>query len=248
MVGLVEKLRASELSAGALCAVGLAEGEVELLATDGSSGHLAWGKALVGALAMARAARPGEVVVDEEVRAFREGRLSIVGERMTVLGNRRVRGWRLDTEEPWARPVEGDESGDWATLPYVQRQAMVSQTNPSPLASGSAVTRLRSAEGAEADVSDSLADLRTRSDRVHEASPRTRCRASLELAMAFLRLGRCEDALLEALDALARGGEATDPAAVAACMALLAKVYAMAGSPDSADALSDVALGTSGRR
>jgi hypothetical protein len=248
VVGLVEKLCGSELSAGTPCAIGLAEGQVDLLSADGSSGHLAWGNALVGALAMARAARLGEVVVDDEVRAFREGRLSIVGERMTVLGHRRVRGWRLDMEQPWARPAEGDESGGRATLPYVQRQALGSQTHPSPVASGAPVTKSCGAEAPESDVPGALADPRTMCDRVDEASPRTRCRVSLELAMALVRSDRCEDALLEALDALARAREAADPAAVAACMALLAKVYDRAGSRDCADALSDVVLGPSGRR
>jgi hypothetical protein len=244
IVGLVEKLRTAEPSQGPMWAVGVAEGEVDLLAPDGSAGHLAWGKALVGAFAMARAARLGEVVVDEEVRAYREGRLSTVGERTTMLGRHRVRGWRLDTREPWARQVDEDDTGDRTTLPYVEREEHASPPSESPAIDADAAETSASVVGSAAfEATEPLTDLRRARAGVQGSSPAIRCRASLELAMALGKARRCEDALLEALDALARGREADDPVAVAACMALLAKLYDMAGSRASAAALRDVALG-----
>jgi hypothetical protein len=48
---------------------------------------------------------------------------------------------------------------------------------------------------------------------------------------------RPEEALLEALDALARAREAEDAKAIGACTALLAKLYAGAGHAEEASAL-----------
>jgi hypothetical protein len=53
------------------------------------------------------------------------------------------------------------------------------------------------------------------------------------------RAGRPEEALLDALDALARARETHDPKAIGACMALLAKLYAGVGLSDEASALRD---------
>jgi hypothetical protein len=55
--------------------------------------------------------------------------------------------------------------------------------------------------------------------------------------------GRPEEALLEALDALARAREVEDPRAIGACLALLAKLYAAAGFTSAAARLREVATG-----
>jgi hypothetical protein len=57
--------------------------------------------------------------------------------------------------------------------------------------------------------------------------------------MMLANAGRPEEALLDALDALARARETHDPKAMGACMALLAKLYAGAGLTDAASALRD---------
>ena len=59
--------------------------------------------------------------------------------------------------------------------------------------------------------------------------------------MTLALAGRAEEALLEALDALARAREADDAKAVGACMALLAKLYAAAGTTGEAAALRESA-------
>jgi hypothetical protein len=53
--------------------------------------------------------------------------------------------------------------------------------------------------------------------------------------------GRSEEALLEGLDALARGREAQDPAAIAACIAFLAKLYGGVGKAEAAASLRRLA-------
>jgi hypothetical protein len=69
-------------------------------------------------------------------------------------------------------------------------------------------------------------------------------RARFELAVALSVAGRRDDALLEALDALARAREHVEPALGAACLALLAKLYTAAGWPDAGRRLGELALTT----
>jgi hypothetical protein len=91
------------------CAI--AQGDMELLsppAGPGEStrppparGDLAWGPALVAAVALARIARPGEVLLDESLEALRSGELLKLGGRSGVDGGKPIRGARLDTRLPW---------------------------------------------------------------------------------------------------------------------------------------------------
>jgi hypothetical protein len=90
-----------------------------------------------------------------------------------------------------------------------------------------------------ADAAEALADLRRTRARAEGGPPAARCQAALALAMTLGIAGRPEEALLAALDALARAREAQDPKALGACMALLAKLYAGAGRADEAAALRD---------
>src|SRR5580704_2614088 len=90
---------------------GVAEGELEALAPDGQRMYLAWGDALVSAASLARVAKPGEVLVDGDVRALRSGQLALIGARSSTDAGRRVRGWRLDLDRPWKH---GSADGDWA--------------------------------------------------------------------------------------------------------------------------------------
>ncbi|HEY1694953.1 MAG TPA: hypothetical protein VGG39_22450 [Polyangiaceae bacterium] len=94
--------------------------------------------------------------------------------------------------------------------------------------------------GAESsDAVEVLAELRRARTHAEGAPAATRCQASLALAMGLAMAGRLEDALLEAVDALARAREAHDPKAVGACMALLAKLYAGVGRAGEAQALRE---------
>jgi hypothetical protein len=309
---------------------GMAEGELESLSPDGQRLHLAAGAALVAAMSLARAAKPGEVLVDGDLRALRAGQLSLLGARTATDGGQRVRGWRLDLEQPWKLGgVEVDSTADAtdeyvvataafepesslpadfpeerisvvpdldaaatqqlpavafapeepsavdvrslvdasshpsaappsfdapslavrphdeavavrphdeavAVRPHDEAVAVRPTAPPSPLVDR--VRRLAHGDH-DADAIEALADLR-RARAAAESGPlAARCQASLALAMTLSIARRPEEALLEALDALARAREGQDAKAVGACKALLAKLYASAGLPDEAAAL-----------
>jgi hypothetical protein len=77
--------------------------------------------------------------------------------------------------------------------------------------------------------------------RAEEASPRARCHASLALGVALAMAGRCDEALLEGMDALARAREGNDMKGTQACLAFLAKLYATTGRMQAADRLRNIA-------
>jgi hypothetical protein len=113
----------------------------------------------------------------------------------------------------------------------------VSQRRP-----GSALAdRVRKLANGEqsADAVEALAELRRARARADGGPPASRCQAALALAMTLAIAGRLEDALLEAMDALARARELQDPKAIGACTALLAKLYAGAGETGEAVALRE---------
>jgi hypothetical protein len=83
--------------------VGVAQGDLKLLADDGSRGKLAWGPALVAASALAGTAKPGEIVCAQTVRALRSGELLTTGTRMAREGTLRVRGVVVDAQRPWRK-------------------------------------------------------------------------------------------------------------------------------------------------
>lgn len=109
--------RAVELAVGEACdetvpapnrfGVGIAQGvlEVEETSAPGPAGAapLSWGAPLVAAVALARVAAPGEVLVDPDLAAHRAGDLIMVGSRLAVDLGTRVRGARLDVRQPWRR-------------------------------------------------------------------------------------------------------------------------------------------------
>jgi hypothetical protein len=259
-------IREEALSVERAWASGMAEGELEPLAPDGQ-GILAWGEALRSAVALAELAEPGELLVDGDLRALRAGRLTVLDERVAVGGGRR--GWPLDLEHPWKRtprPSEGTSevpdtidravvlsTGDdskhresVATIPEVDLSGTAGDpARPSPLDSRGddpLTARIRTlALGAASNAAavDGVGELRRARARVEGGPPSARCQASLALAVMLSIGGRPEEALLEALDALARARESSDPKAIGACMALLAKLYAGAGFPDAATALRD---------
>jgi hypothetical protein len=267
----------------------MAEGELEPLSPEGARMQLAWGPALVSAASLARIARPGELLVDGDVRALRAGQLTLLGARAATDAGQRVRGWRLDLEHPWKRSAETGVAGADATDRYfvfppsddspappdlgaTQEMAIAdfstedfSASDVLEIVEASAAADAALVAEAEAPLeserhagtpladrvreltrggpggegSDVLSDLRRARARVEGAPPAMKCQASLALAMTLALAGRPEDALLEALDALARAREGLDPKAVGACMALLAKLYASAGMSGEAAALRE---------
>jgi hypothetical protein len=161
-----------------------------------------------------------------------------------------VRGWRLDVANPWKRPAGAADPGD------PSEAAQTDKVLPDDLPSSDVI---EAAEAAEAAVSadepeaptlrqpsttwarEGLSELRrARAHAEREPAP-VRCRAGLALAMGLSVAGRSEEALLEGLDALARGREAQDPAAVTACIAFLAKLYGGVGKAEAAASLRRLA-------
>lgn len=84
-----------------LVSVGISEGTLESAREGGGKRALKWGVPLVHATALARAARPGEVLVDPTLRAVRRGELLTTGSRVGVYGRLRLRGLLLDLRYPW---------------------------------------------------------------------------------------------------------------------------------------------------
>jgi hypothetical protein len=256
---------------------GVAEGELEPLAPDGTRMHLAWGEALVSAASLARIAKPGELLVDGDMRAVRAGQLNLLGSWASTDAGQRVRGWRLDLEHPWKRATEAgaDPTDRFLVLPTEDDSALqdpnatqeteivefaTEELSPSEvlqIVEASTEAEAAPAPGDElrpgrvlaervrklargdvgSDAIEALAELRRARMRAEGRPPASRCQAALALAMTLGIAGRPEEALLEALDALARAREGQDPKAVGACMALLVKLYSFAGLPGEASAL-----------
>jgi hypothetical protein len=189
-------------------AVGMAEGHLETLSPDGQ-GILAWGSALLWASSRADSARPGQVLLHDELRTLHGDQLGVSSGDGNESGRPSGR-WQLDIDNPWTPGRVMD--------PQAGRQ-----------------------ETASSCVVDSIAELRrARSER----PPSAQCQATLALAMTLSKAGRPEEALLEAIDALAWARATQDARALAACTALLAKLYAGVGLSDAADALRDGMAGS----
>ena len=84
-------------------AFGVSQGPLEQLEADGSRGELAWGYALVAAGALAMAARPGQVLLADRVKAVRNGDLVLRGGKFVEEAGMRLRGVALDVRQPWKR-------------------------------------------------------------------------------------------------------------------------------------------------
>lgn len=88
-------------------AFGVAQGPLERLEADGTRGELAWGHALVAAGALAMAARPGQLLFADRVKAVRSGELVLRGGRFVEEAGMRLRGLALDVRQPWKRDAIG---------------------------------------------------------------------------------------------------------------------------------------------
>lgn len=234
-------------------ACGVAEGQLDALSPDGQ-GILGWGPALLSAVSLAQLARPGDVVVDGEVKALRAGKLALLGVRESGDEARRVRGWLLDPQQPWKvegspaqeAPPEDDEPTERLVISHLRNGQDTRESVPPAWSLGHEVlaTRIRDLThgGDLAGAADTLVRLRRARARAEGAPASVRCQASLALALMLSIIGRAEEALLEALDALARARETGDDKAIGACLALLAKLYSGAGFADEAAALRESML------
>jgi hypothetical protein len=111
-------------------ACGVAQGDIELLAQKGGV-SLGWGDALVQANALARIARPGEVLLDQSLLALGAGELLAVGGRIASDLGRRVRAARLDVRQPWRRDSEA-QIARLEEAPLIGRGAIVDNLASGP--------------------------------------------------------------------------------------------------------------------
>jgi hypothetical protein len=256
-ISLAVGARDGAAQSGGAWACGVAEGTLEAFdAGGGGRVALSWGEALTLAVALARAAHSGEVLVDGDVRAIRAGQLAVDGIRSGTDAGQRTRGWRLNLDRPW-RDVDADRRAGMfddevstsdilrivdaaAEEPGEDVEASADTLRPPPPPGPAFGARIRDAveSGAIAGAVELLPDLR------RAASPSggpAGGRARFELAVALCLAGRRDDALLEALDALARARETGDAALGPVCLALVAKLYTQAGWPDAARRLAELA-------
>jgi hypothetical protein len=92
---------------------------------------------------------------------------------------------------------------------------------------------------ARGQVGEALRSLRAlRTGAEQPASMRSRAQSALALGVGLAAANRPDEALIEALDALARAREGRDARAAGACLAFLAKLYGGAQRGDDAEALS----------
>ncbi len=216
---------------------GISEGDMEALGEGASRATLGWGEPLLRAFSLARIAAPGEVLVDERVSATEH--LALGAARVGREAGLDVRGSVPDVQPPW-NPVVDDPASTRnpqhvaeRTLELV-RHAVRSRSGGDALAARmQAIARLSRGE-----VADALASLQ----RVRTATagqPRViQCQASLALAVALLAAGLPDEALLEALDALAHARAASDLRSTGACLAFLAKLFARVGRPHDAERIA----------
>ncbi|HEX7669629.1 MAG TPA: hypothetical protein VF395_08605, partial [Polyangiaceae bacterium] len=89
---------------------------------------------------------------------------------------------------------------------------------------------------ARGETGDAIRRLRDAADEARRTKSKDRCRAALALAVALGAASRHEEALLEALDALARARELSDERGEYACRRFLSQLAATAGHHDVAEA------------
>ncbi|WP_437984131.1 hypothetical protein [Sorangium sp. So ce117] len=86
-------------------AVGIAQGEMTYVGEAGRFTALSWGQPLLVAVMLARVALPGDVLLDPALPGVISGELMTLGAHRGIDGARRVRGLRLDAQQPLRRQV-----------------------------------------------------------------------------------------------------------------------------------------------
>lgn len=255
---LEEAVRLAELcftDAGAGLRAGLAEGELMSVGERGSLAGLGWGMALLRASQLSRAARPGELLTDEDLYGRRGEELAALGVRGD--GDPTKRLLPVSQGEPSsapliAIPMEPEPPPSTRFDPTVESAKRALLQGDVGSLEGLIAELRRSGEHADlvermsgfaalrrGATADALRRLRSAAETAKE--PGQRARARLAYAVALAGAGRAESALLEALEALARAREAHDPHGEHACALFLARISAAAGQLDAASTWAIVA-------
>lgn len=271
---LEEAIRLATLifeEAGAGLSAGIAAGELAPIGERSSLSGLAWGMPLVRSSMLSRAARPGEVLVDDVFVADRGDEIEAFGYRIEGEATRRLvpipdhRAAKLPSpvpqrpsapsvppQRPSGRPSAPDSESMRASDPYVET-AKRALLQGDIAALERLIAELRET-GGRADLVERMsgfvalrrgatADALRRLRAAAEAAkePGQRARARLAYGVALAGAGRTESALLEALEALARAREAGDAHGQHACALFLARLSAAAGHPEAASVWARVA-------
>lgn len=232
--------------------IGMAVGDLELLAEDGSHGELAWGRALVAAGILADAASPGDVLCTEAVVTLLPTSCVVIERHVARSSGDAIVGLRIETSADDARragdvdaserpsgsmlsgrrePPSTDVASDDAS--QVGRVSEIfASLSPSPgWIERSAFTermRVLSRLG-RGDIDDALRVLRRARADLDTKDHAQRCQASLAIGVALSVAGRPQEALLEGMDALARARHGGDERGANACLAFLAKLFGSVG-------------------
>jgi len=203
-------------------AIGISQGTMSPLAEVSPVGALAFGTPLVIASALAKIARPGEVLLDPEMPAVAQGEVPTYGMSAGAVGKLRVRGMVLD---PLHLPA--------LTTPITD-EAPKSRRTVQPGQSSGPERRHGMEALSKGDLVEALSALRKGVEKTRSAPPMERARAKLAHAVGLFASGREHDALLDALEALARAREAEDPRGEEACVRFLAKLSESVGKRELA--------------
>jgi hypothetical protein len=221
-----------------------------------------WGRALVVASALASSAKPGEILLDPQLRDVRESRLATLG-RVPVRVGERYLGAALLL--PGACPATGYRASEDPDAGASRPPLATSFPPPSLSARPSVFDALRSGdpdvmfdlartlrndqpENQAAARLEAMALLaRGKSDQALEqlehsaraaadASPLIRAQATLALAVGYARVGESRRAALTAMHALIDARHSGNARAEQACAQLLAQLAAHDGAHDAAQA------------
>jgi hypothetical protein len=134
------------------------------------------------------------------------------------------------SSEPSTAAVEALRKGD---LEAVERMAEQGHDE----GKSARAERLRAmAHLARGETGDAIRRLREGVEEARRTGSRDRCRASLALGVALAAANRYEEALLEALEALARAREMRDAKGEHACLRFLGQLSSTVGHHDVAEA------------
>jgi hypothetical protein len=134
-------------------------------------------------------------------------------------------------EGPPSAAVDAFRKGDLEAVERMATQVRVDEGR-----TGLAERLQAMAKLARGETGDAIRSLRDAADEARRTASRDRCRAALALAVALAAASRHEEALIEALDALARAREFGDERGEHACLRFLSRLAATAGHHDVAEA------------
>jgi hypothetical protein len=143
-----------------------------------------------------------------------------------------VQAGRIAPADRGARPAKDSDSARGSRRPRPSASARPSRP-PRPSEPTRAAERLQAMADLErGDTGDAIRKLRDAAEEARRTGSRDRCRSLLALGVALAAANRKEEALLEALDALARSREAGDERGERACVLFLSQLATSAGHPD----------------